>query len=303
MQRYGTKNVSRTVFNDNFAVLDTIFYRKSLELTKNYHQKLITPHGLYYICKSNKSTQKSVYLKSLLKPKHSMRLFFSCLFLVSFLNVFSQEAKTELLPQVKVDSLYREDQFYFAVTYNLLVQAPAGLKQDKFSAGISLGFLRDMPINKDRTVAIATGLGLSYKNYYQNLTIQNVEGNLVYDVKSYDEFNSNKFRQYLVDLPIEFRWRNSTYESYKFWRIYGGIKFSYVLSNKSILRDGENTYVVRNNPDVNKFQYGVYLSTGYNTWNVYAYYGLKPLFKSAQTVNGENIDMRTMNIGLIFYIL
>ncbi|EJL65926.1 porin family protein [Flavobacterium sp. CF136] len=232
-----------------------------------------------------------------------MRLFFSCLFLVSFLNVFSQEAKTELLPQVKVDSLYREDQFYFAVTYNLLVQAPAGLKQDKFSAGISLGFLRDMPINKDRTVAIATGLGLSYKNYYQNLTIQNVEGNLVYDVNSYDAFNSNKFRQYLVDLPIEFRWRNSTYESYKFWRIYGGIKFSYVFSDKSIFRDGENTYVVRNNPDVNKFQYGVYLSTGYNTWNVYAYYGLKPLFKSAQTVNGENIDMRTMNIGLIFYIL
>lgn len=232
-----------------------------------------------------------------------MRLFFSCLFLVSFLNVFSQEEKAELLPQVKVDSLYREDQFYFAVTYNLLVQGPSGLKQDRFSAGISLGFLRDMPINKDRTVAIATGLGLSYKNYYQNLTIQNIQGNLVYDVNPYNEFNSNKFRQYLVDLPIEFRWRNSTYESYKFWRIYGGIKFSYVFSDKSILRDGETTSIVKNNPDFDKFQYGVYLSTGYNTWNVYAYYGLKPLFKSVQTLNGENIDMRTMNIGLIFYIL
>lgn len=232
-----------------------------------------------------------------------MRLFFSCLFLVSFLNVFSQEEKVTLLPKVKVDSLYREDQFYFAVTYNLLVQGPSGLKQDRFSAGISLGFLRDMPINKDRTVAIATGLGLSYKNYYQNLTIQNIQGNLVYDVNPYSEFNSNKFRQYLVDLPIEFRWRNSTYESYKFWRIYGGIKFSYVLSNKSILRDGETTSIVKNNPDVDKFQYGVYLSTGYNTWNVYAYYGLKPLFKSVQTLNGENIDMRAMNIGLIFYIL
>ena len=232
-----------------------------------------------------------------------MRLFFSCLFIVSFLNVFSQEEKVELLPKVKVDSLYREDQFYFAVTYNLLVQGPSGLKQDRFSAGISLGFLRDMPINKDRTVAIATGLGLSYKNYYQNLTIQNIQGNLIYDVNPYSEFNSNKFRQYLVDLPIEFRWRNSTYESYKFWRIYGGIKFSYVFSNKSILRDGETTSIVKNNPDFDKFQYGVYLSTGYNTWNVYAYYGLKPLFKSVQTLNGENIDMRTMNIGLIFYIL
>jgi hypothetical protein len=40
------RQVSRTVFNDNFSVLDTIFCRKSLELTKNYHQKLITPNGL-----------------------------------------------------------------------------------------------------------------------------------------------------------------------------------------------------------------------------------------------------------------
>ena len=46
VQRNGTKNVSRTVFNEIFLVLDTIFYRKSLELTKNYHQKLITPNGL-----------------------------------------------------------------------------------------------------------------------------------------------------------------------------------------------------------------------------------------------------------------
>ena len=43
----GSKNVSKTVFNEIFIVLDTIFYRKSLELTKNYHQKLITPNGLY----------------------------------------------------------------------------------------------------------------------------------------------------------------------------------------------------------------------------------------------------------------
>jgi hypothetical protein len=36
-------------FNNNFSVPDTIFYRKSLELTKNYHQKLIAPNGLLKI--------------------------------------------------------------------------------------------------------------------------------------------------------------------------------------------------------------------------------------------------------------
>ena len=38
--------LARTVFNNNFSVLDTVFYRKLLELTKNHYQKLITPKGL-----------------------------------------------------------------------------------------------------------------------------------------------------------------------------------------------------------------------------------------------------------------
>nr|WP_294928447.1 porin family protein [uncultured Flavobacterium sp.] len=233
-----------------------------------------------------------------------MRSFFSCLFLVSFFNVFSQEEKPEIKPMVKIDSLYREDQFYFSVTYNLLTKVPSDLKQEKFSAGISLGFLRDMPVNKKRTVAIAAGLGLSYKNFYQNLTIQDVQGNRIYGVGPFNEFESNKLRQYLIDLPIEFRWRNSTYDSHKFWRIYTGLKFSYVLSDKSVFKDGEEGMsVIKNNTDLNKFQYGVYLSAGYNTWNVHAYYGLNPMFKSLNTLQGEKLQMKAASIGLMFYIL
>ncbi|PAM92426.1 hypothetical protein B4N84_25885 [Flavobacterium sp. IR1] len=234
-----------------------------------------------------------------------MRLFFSCLFLVSFYTVFSQEeAKPEILPNVKIDSLYREDQFYFSVTYNMFSQIPPGLKQNKFSAGLSAGFLRDMPINKSRTVAVAAGLGLSYQNYFENLTISKAaDGTTIYGVNNYSEFDSNRYRQYSVDLPIEFRWRNSTFESYRFWRIYGGVKLSYVFLSKSTLDDGENMYIIKNNPDVNKLQYGAYIAAGYNTWNVYFYYGLNPLFKDVQTISGEKIDIKTMNIGLIFYIL
>lgn len=234
-----------------------------------------------------------------------MRLFFTCLFFVSFLNVFSQEeVKPEIKPEIKIDSLYREDQFYFSVSYNLLVNTPEKLKQDKFSAGLSAGFLRDMPINKSRTIAIAAGFGLSYQNFYQNFTVsEDVNGAPIYGVNDYGEFVSNRYRQYSVDLPIEFRWRNSTYESTKFWRIYGGVKMSYIFSSKSILDDGENTYKVVNNPDINTFQYGIYLATGYNTWNIYAYYGLNPLFDSVSTISGEKVKMKAMNIGIIFYIL
>ncbi|WP_371197934.1 porin family protein [Flavobacterium sp. MEB061] len=244
-------------------------------------------------------------MRTSLKPKYDMRFLFSCLFIMSFFSVFSQEeTKPKIEPIVKIDSLYREDQFYFSITYNLLTQIPEGLKQNKFSAGLSAGFLRDMPINKKRTVAIATGLGLSYQNYFQNLTISKLpDGGLAYAVSDYNDISSNRYRQYLVDLPIEFRWRNSTYESYRFWRIYGGFKISYVFSNKSVLDNGEEKYVVKNNPNINKVQYGVYLAAGYNTWNVYLNYGLNPLFKDVITTSGQKIDVRTLNAGLIFYIL
>lgn len=234
-----------------------------------------------------------------------MRLLFSCLFLVSFFNVFSQEeTKPKIQPIVKIDSLYREDQFYVSVTYNLFTNIPDGLKQNKFSLGLSAGFLRDMPINKKRTFAIAAGLGLSYQNFFQNLTIsKDGSGDLVYGVNDYNEFVSNRYRQYLVDVPIEFRWRNSTFDSYKFWRVYLGVKFSYAFATKSVLDDGETKYKITNNPNINKFQYGPYISAGYNTWNVYIYYGLNPLFKSVQTISGENVNLRTINAGVIFYIL
>jgi hypothetical protein len=234
-----------------------------------------------------------------------MRFIFSCLFLVTFFNMSAQEeVKPEIKPLVKIDSLYREDQFYFSVTYNMFTDVPVKFRQNKFSLGLSGGFLRDIPLNKSRTVAFATGLGLSYENYFQNLTIsKGPDGTRVYGVNDYGEFVSNRYRQYAVEMPVEFRWRNSTFESTKFWRIYGGMKFSYIFSSSSILDDGENTYRINNNPDINKLQYGVYLSTGYNTWNLYLYYGLNPLFKSAKTVSGDNVNIKSLNAGLIFYIL
>ncbi len=233
-----------------------------------------------------------------------MRLFLGCFLFLLALPVFSQEnASTENAPKVKIDSLYREDQFYFGFTLNTLQNKPEGLIQDKFSSGFLAGFLRDMPINKKRTVAIAAGLGFSYNNYNQNLAISKPNDTPVYTIIEQDvTYNRNKFTQFLVEVPLEFRWRTSTYESHKFWRIYGGFKMGYLIYDKSIYKDDQGKIVVTNNNDFNKFQYGTYISAGYNTINVYAYYGLNPLFQSAKTT-AESIDMNSVNIGIIFYIL
>ena len=233
-----------------------------------------------------------------------MRLLLSCFLFLLVSPAFSQEtAKNPAVPKVKIDSLYREDQFYFGFTFNTLQKKPAGLVQEKFSSGFSLGFLRDMPVNKKRTVAIAPGLGFTFNNYNQNLAITKVNGVPVYDVVDENiSFDKNKFSQFSVDIPIEFRWRTSTYESHKFWRIYGGFKASYLIYDKSVYQDENGKIIISNNPDFNKLQYGATLAVGYNSINVYAYYGLNPLFQSAKT-STQNIDMNSLNLGIMFYIL
>lgn len=233
-----------------------------------------------------------------------MRLFLSCFLFLSISNVFSQEkTAVESDSKVKIDSLYREDQFYFGFTYNTLTNKPADLSQSKLSTGFSGGFIRDMPINKNRTLAIASGIGFAYNNYNQNLAIYKSDQAPTYSIiDSETSYNKNKFSQILVEVPLEFRWRTSTYESHKFWRIYGGLKFSYVIQDRSIFQDEQGKIIVTSNKDFNKLLYGAYIATGYNTINVYAYYGLNSLFKSAK-IDGEPIVMKSLNIGLIFYIL
>ena len=233
-----------------------------------------------------------------------MRLFLCSFLFLCVLPVFSQEkANTDNVPKTEIDSLYREDQFYFSFTLNTLQNKPAGLTQDKFSAGFSAGFLRDIPINKKRTFAIAPGIGFAYNNYNQNLAITEVNDVPVYAIiDPLKEYDRNRFSQFLVEVPLEFRWRSSTFESHKFWRIYGGFKMGYLLYDKSVYQDNQGKVIVANNKDFSKFQYGAYIVSGYNSINVYAYYGLNTLFQSAKNAT-ESIEMNSLSVGVIFYIL
>jgi len=205
---------------------------------------------------------------------------------------------------IAIDSLYREDQFYAGFTYNLLLNTREGVSQNKFSAGFTGGFLRDMPINKSRTVAIATGLGVTYNKYFQNMVISKVDEIPQYNlIANGTRYEKNKFDQIFIDVPLEFRWRTSTPESHKFWRVYSGVKFSYLVSGKARYVDDTYNITVSDNKDFNKVQVGAYLAWGYNTWNFYAYYGLTDLFKSSAKINSQKVAMNSLNLGLMFYIL
>src|SRR5690606_2524519 len=93
-------------------------------------------------------------------------------------------------------------------------------------------------------------------------------------------FDKNKLVLHYIDLPIELRWRTSTPESHKFWRIYTGFKFSYLVYSRYKFKSVGDKFTVSNIDDLNKIQYGMYIATGFNTWNLNVFYGFSPVFKS-----------------------
>nr|WP_315194924.1 porin family protein [uncultured Flavobacterium sp.] len=234
-----------------------------------------------------------------------MRLFLGCFLFLSFFEGFSQEAafSTDTL-NVKIDSLYREDQFYAGLNYNSIIKKPEGLSQEKISFGFSAGFLRDFPLNKSRTFAVAPGIGFSFNNYIQNMSIVGSNDNPIYSIiPSTINHDKNRFEQLRVELPIELRWRNSTPESFRFFRIYGGFKVSYLLYDKSVYDVGNEKIVIKNNKDFEELLYGVYLSMGYSAFNLQMYYGLNSFFKSTAQIDSVPVTMNTLSLGVVFYIL
>ncbi|MCB0374566.1 MAG: PorT family protein [Sinomicrobium sp.] len=201
-------------------------------------------------------------------------------------------------------SRYLEDQFYAGITYNLLLARPDSVSQNNFSNGIQLGFIKDIPLNTRRNTGLGIGLGYAVDSYYTNLRASAAAGAVSYEILTDAvSYRRNKIEAHLVEAPVEFRWRTSTANTYKFWRIYTGIKLGYVFANTSkyVTNDQKEKF---SNPDIRRFQYGIYLSFGYNTWNFYVNYQLTPLFKEGVfTVTGDEVKTRALKIGLIFYIL
>ena len=202
-----------------------------------------------------------------------------------------------------IDDKYLEDQFYIGLHYNSLRNSPTDFNQNKFSSTLSFGIIRDIPFNKRRNIGIGAGLGLALSSTNSNLMFD--EDSFLENAKVIDpgSFKKNKWNVSKLELPIEIRWRTSTAEIYKFWRVYLGFKTSYLLSSRYKFESENHTYKLKSLPFRN-VNTGVMLNAGNNTWNLSLYMGLKPVFNDEfGKLNPELKDMKDFSVGLIFYIL
>ena len=147
-------------------------------------------------------------------------------------------------------------------------------------------------------------MGYSNSSFHNNLKFSNSSNQLdVKIISDLDSFTKNKWVLNELEFPFEIRWRTSTPENYKFWRIYFGLKTSYIFSSKVRYESSSNNQTIRDLP-FNNFQSGFTLNAGNNTWNLGVYLGLQPLFNKEFTNTHLNIkNLKQFKVGLSFYIL
>lgn len=227
------------------------------------------------------------------------------LILSFFLPLLTAAQEGNAIPQV-IDSLYREDQIYIGITYNIVTGKPDGIQSSQFSGGFHTGFIRDFPLNERRNVGIGIGLGWSVDTYGHNLFVGRdiASSGSRFAILDRDriDFDANRFTTQSIDLPLQFRWRSSTPETYKFWRIYTGIRPAYAYYFQSKFVQDGNTYRESDIPEFERLRLGATFTFGYNTFNFNFYYSLNSFFKDA-SVNDESLDLRTFQVGLMFYLL
>ena len=175
-----------------------------------------------------------------------MYLNIQILFFFVFINVFSQNISNK--PK------YKEDQIYLGVSYISLKNNGASL-------------------NNKGDFALGIGLGYSNDKYISNLeyTLDNFENLYTFKVPNEKSDFKNYIKTHSLELPFQFRWRNSTIDTYKFWRIHLGYKLKYIFYTKFDSIDLKKNKL----NDIANFNHSINLSLGYNTWNIFFEYYMK----------------------------
>lgn len=195
------------------------------------------------------------------------------------------------------ETFYREDQIYLGISHTLMLHADKEYATNGVSPSIDLGIIRDVPLNTTCTQAIGLGVGFRYQNLRNNLIFEEQNNQITIN----NDYTTNRLRSWYLEVPIEYRWRTSTPTSYKFWRVYTGLKYSYALSNHYYHNGSFGNYDQSVQSSINRHQIQTYLSVGYNAWNFRFGLQLTPFLNQNNTNNIQKFY--PIDLGIIFYIL
>ena len=216
-------------------------------------------------------------------------------FLVFPMVIFSQKDSLSL------GDAYADDQIYLSVSYSQFNDQPSTITKSNFSYALSVGFMKDIMLNKTGTLAIAAGFGYGFDFFNHELKVDELNDETIFNRGN--SISDNVFKAHNLEFPFEIRWRTSTAKKYNFWRVYSGVKFLYNLNNQFQYIDTNSNQIKYSNiSSYKKLQYGLTISAGYDAFNINVFYGLTPIYKNA-SMNVESIDTKILKFGLTFYFL
>lgn len=195
-------------------------------------------------------------------------------------------------------SKFREDQVYFGVAYPYFSNPPETLIQNKLSYAFSLGFIRDMPINKKRTWAVGLGIGGNVTKWFTNTQFF-VSRNNISTKTITDDYRQNFITMQSLEFPFEVRWRNATTTKHAFWRIHTGVSLNIPLRTKTLFTPSNGTETSNFLSTNGTFLRGN-LHFGFNTWNISIAHDIEPWVVS-DSPNGK-FNVKSTKVGLIFYL-
>lgn len=223
------------------------------------------------------------------------KLIVTLFFILISLQVTAQE------DSLFVDNKYLEDQLYLGIQYSRILSSNS-IVNNGIPYSFQIGFIKDIPVNKQRNIGFGIGVGYSYDVVRPSITITNNEGVLEYAID--DSYSSYKYSSNNLEFPLEFRWRKSTATKYSFWRVYSGASLVYNLGNKVAFDTGSESVSFTDIDAWRTLNYTVYTSIGFGTWNVHVKYFLNPFLKdNTFTTDGESLKFYPLKLGVMFYIL
>lgn len=230
------------------------------------------------------------------------RVFLLVLLLECVITVAQESNPNESL----AEEFYREDQFYIALSYDLLSEVPEAVATRGLIGGVQLGFVRDWPLSSQGNWALGTGIGLGYDRYGQNIIAQSSQGALPSWTieQSPSAIEANSLQITALEFPLELRWRTSDAQTYKFWRVYAGAKWSQHLSAKTVFKGPDNSETLTDLPQLRRGIWYATFSFGYGIFNAQIQWGLTPLLREVQdSATEQSIGLRPIKLGIMFYIL
>lgn len=201
------------------------------------------------------------------------------------------------------DNAERFDRIVVDINFNNWITAPADIKQQPYSVGISAYWFKDIPLGEKSNVAFAYGLGVDHHSVHSNGKIEydvDADGNTFTNMVPFDlpgGLTINKTVFNYLEVPVELRFRTmnrSREERMGFnFRLYLGFKGGWMMGNHTKYRDDNSKVKVYRLENTMPYRYGPTVRIGFNKIAFNAFYSLTPLFEK-----GKGVEVVPFSIGI-----